>query len=182
MLNSVVALFNAGAAAGGGAAYESIATVSVGSGGSSSVSFTSIPGIYAHLQIRALIKQSNGDGAYARLNSDSGNNYTRHRLQGNGSTASAFGETGQNRLNINTNVGYSDFGVLITDILDYANTNKYKTVRHFTGIDKNGSGAVLLESGLWMDTSAVTSITFINPNTGNYSQYSHFALYGIKGA
>jgi len=181
LLNSVVALFNAGAAAAAGD-YESIATVTVGSGGSSSITFSSIAADWTHLQIRALIKQSDGYGAYARLNSDSGNNYTRHRLQGNGSTASAFGETGQNRLNINTSAGFSDFGVLITDILDYANTNKYKTVRHLTGIDKNGSGAVLLESGLWMDTSAITSITFINPFTGNYSQYSKFALYGLRSA
>jgi hypothetical protein len=34
--------------------YESIATVSVGGGGAADVEFTSIPGTYTHLQIRAL--------------------------------------------------------------------------------------------------------------------------------
>jgi len=117
-----------------------------------------------------------------RFNSDSGSNYTRHRLQGNGTSVSAFGETGQTKFNINTNLGFSDFGTVIIDILDYASANKYKTIRHLYGIDKNGSGGIGLESGLWLNTNAVTTITFENPNGGNYSQYSHFALYGIKGA
>jgi hypothetical protein len=30
--------------------------------------------------------------------------------------------------------------VLYLDILDYANTNKYKTVRSLSGLDTNGAG------------------------------------------
>ena len=36
--------------------YESIATVTVGSGGAASVEFTSIPSTYTHLQIRAIVR------------------------------------------------------------------------------------------------------------------------------
>ena len=110
--------------------FESIATVTVGSGGSSTITFSSIPGTYAHLQIRATLKQSTGNGAFARFNSDTGNNYARHRLIGTGSAAGAFGEASQNKVQINTSQGYPSFGVFIMDILDYANTNKYKTERH----------------------------------------------------
>ena len=162
--------------------YESIATVSVGSGGSSTITFSSIPGTYTHLQIRAILKQSIGSGAFARFNSDTGSNYARHRLQGNGSSASAAGDASQDKVLINTSQGFSDFGTIVMDILDYANTNKYKTERHLFGIDSNGSGAVGLESNLWRSTSAITQIEFISPNGGNYAQYSHFALYGIRSA
>ena len=162
--------------------FESIATVSVGSGGSSTITFSSIPATYTHLQIRAILKQSIGSGAFARFNSDTGSNYARHRLQGNGSSASAAGDASQDKVLINTSQGFSDFGTIVMDILDYANTNKYKTERHLFGIDLNGSGQVGLESNLWQSTSAITSIEFISPNGGNYAQYSHFALYGIKSA
>ena len=58
MLNNIVALLGNGAAAGGGTSYESIATVTVGAGGSSSISFTSIPSTYKHLQIRAITRDT----------------------------------------------------------------------------------------------------------------------------
>ena len=162
--------------------FESIATYSVGSGGEATITFSSIPATFAHLQIRATLKQSIGSGAFARFNSDTGSNYARHRLIGTGVSAGAYGEGTQNKVQINTSQGYSDFGALIMDILDYANTNKYKTEKHLTGIDLNGSGQIVLESNLWQSTSAISTIEFISPNGGNYAQYSHFALYGIRSA
>ena len=170
--------------------FESIATVSVGSGGAANVEFTSIPGTYTHLQIRMLGRL---DGAVAsgtgiiRYNGDTNsNNYTYHEILGNGTSASAYGSAAPESNQITTLTGAtataSVFGVGITDILDYANTNKYKTQRNLGGYDNNGSGQIRLNSGLWMNTAAITSIK-ITPNVGsNFVQYSHFALYGIKGA
>jgi hypothetical protein len=68
------------------------------------------------------------------------------------------------------------------DILDYANTNKYKTVRTLSGYDLNNAtyGALRSYSGLWMNTNAITSIKFYADGV-NLAQYSQFALYGIKG-
>jgi hypothetical protein len=71
------------------------------------------------------------------------------------------------------------YGVFIIDILDYANTNKYKTVRTLGGYDANGSGVVSLRSNSWRNTSAITSVKFY---TGGTTSDSRFALYGIKGA
>ena len=76
------------------------------------------------------------------------------------------------------------FSAGVLDILDYANVNKYTTTRVLSGFNTNGSAngtAVFLSSGLWMSTSAVTSITLTGRST-NIGQYSSFALYGIKGA
>ena len=69
----------------------------------------------------------------------------------------------------------------VMDILDYNNTNKYKTFRILSGYDGNGTGGLQLNSGLWQSSSAITSIK-IEPNTSTFQQYSTFSLYGIKRA
>lgn len=165
--------------------YESIATISVGSS-TSSVSFTSIPQTYTHLQIRWIARgtwtlYTTTDAVFYRFNSDSGSNYTAHGVQGNGSSASAYGYTGTDEFfnyTAGAGAGSNVFGAGVTDILDYTNTNKYKTVRSFGGDDNNGSGIVSLGSSLWRNTAAITDIyLYMNQNI---AQYSHFALYGIK--
>ena len=185
MLNSVVALFNAGAAAAAGD-YQSIATVTVGSGGSSSIDFTSIPSDFVHLQIRLLARGTfadDMDNISVKLNGSSSASGW-HLLRGNGSAANSYGYT------IYTpsipyipaaTMSSGIFGASVLDILDYADTNKYKTWRALTGGDRNGSGYITLSSGLYQSTSAISSIT-LSFNNGNAAQYSHFALYGIKGA
>jgi hypothetical protein len=169
-----------------GGDYESIASVTVGSGGSSTITFSSIPSTYKHLQIRGIGRSDRGgqptDQIRYRLNGDTGSNYTYHELLGNGSSASVYGQT--------ASVGIAGiitaptttsgiFGIAVIDILDYADTNKYTTLRFLSGYDSNGSGQVLLGSSLWTDTSAVNSITLAA--IASYVQYSSFALYGIKG-
>jgi hypothetical protein len=69
----------------------------------------------------------------------------------------------------------------VVDILDYANTNKYKTVRSLGGIDNNGSGFLMYNSGLWMNTSAITSLSFTFDSPNTFTEYTQFALFGIKG-
>jgi len=166
------------AAAGALTAYESIATVTVGSGGQSSIEFTSIPSTYTHLQIRALAKNDGLASISIRFNGDSGSNYSWHRLYGNGTSAISGGSANA-QPQILGGVLDVQFGSTIIDILDYVNTSKYKTTRSLSGFDNNGSGWVGLWSGNWMNTAAISSITI---TSGTISQYSQFALYGIKGA
>ena len=175
-----------------GTSYESIATVSVGSGGSSTVSFTSIPSTYKHLQIRLIARSGRTDsdnaagGLYIQLNSSF--LASQHQLRGNGSAVTGIansGGLGNGALVLwvpASNATSGIFGAGIVDILDYASTNKTKTLRMFSGDDINGGGYLALGSGLYNDTSAVTSITFGSTDgIGNIPQNSRFALYGIKG-
>ena len=169
--------------------YESIATVTVGSGGSSSITFSSIPSTYAHLQIRYLARTNRADitdSIDMNFNSDTGNNYSWHYLRGNGSIASAGAGTSTNDILIGTTVastgGSNMFGAGVIDILDYSNTNKNTTARASTGEDRNGAGFFYFFSGLWMNTNAITSIVLAPTNGTSFTQYSHFALYGIKSA
>jgi len=172
--------------------YESIATTTVGAGGSATVTLSSIPSTYKHLQIRILSRttgtaNAGGDGDWIRIrfNSDAANNYSRHYLQGNGAnpfTGSATSTSGGLlERSANGNSLANNFGGLIVDILDYTSTNKNKTVRNFGGIDNNSGGQTYFTSSLWFATpAAINSITLI-PETGSFAQYSSFALYGIKG-
>ena len=165
-----------------GGSYESIATVTVGSGGSASVSFTSIPADYTHLQVRCLAKANNAGSSFEVINMTiNGNNLTKnHYLYGNGS--SALGGVGANNAVINVpSAGYTSiFAGAVMDILDYTNTNKNKTIRTLGGVDANGAGEIVLYSNLYaVNTNAITSLTFSITGT-NIAQYSHFALYGVR--
>ena len=172
--------------------YSSIATQTVGSGGASSITFSSIPSTYTHLQIRIAAQTNRGtygiDDLKIFINSDTGNNYSFHDLWGDGGTAGAASATSAGRIETYRTLGTTaggSFGVSILDILDYANTNKYKTTRLLGGVDLNGTlagygGAVDLNSGLWMNTAVVNTLTF-SPAAGTaFTQYSSFALYGVR--
>jgi hypothetical protein len=165
-----------------GGSYDAIGTVDVGSGGTSTISFTSIPGTYKHLQIRGIMRSANSANNPLRFNSDSGSNYTWHQLQGDGSSASTYANTPVNGVRWGLNSGDSSYPfATIIDILDYANTNKYKTVRALSGNDGTGttSSRIGLYSGVWMNTNAITSIAITNDGN-TMLQYSQFDLYGIK--
>jgi hypothetical protein len=170
-------------------AYDSIATTTVSSS-VSTITFSSIPATYTHLQIRSIARGTVASGemqTFYRFNSDTGTNYAHHFFRADGSTL--YGGSGTSLSQISAVTRYSAanatsniFGAGVTDILDYANTSKYTTIRSLGGIDANGSGQVYFTSGLWMNTSAITSITIGINDGGDFAQYSQFALYGIKGA
>jgi hypothetical protein len=162
--------------------YESIATLS-GTGSSATISFTSIPSTYKHLQIR-WVGKSTSTGTYTILtmNGDSANNYATHSIFSTYSTTSAEAYPNNSSMSGGFLSASSESGVgsAILDILDYTNTSKNTTLRALTGRDNNGSGTVALVSGLWVNTAAVNRID-IAVNAGSWSTTSQFALYGIKG-
>lgn len=168
--------------------FESIATTTVGSGGASSVTFSSIPGTYSHLQLRISGQtSSSGTGIewmVATINGDGNSaNYALHNLTATGTSLSAGTSTSSS--------GYGQFlgrlpqgnsnrpwSGMIIDILNYANTNTYTTFRSLCGYDSNGGENYLeFRSMLWMNTSAITSIKL----DVAWGQYSKIALYGKKG-
>jgi hypothetical protein len=165
--------------------YESIATVS--GSGVSTITFSSIPATYKHLQLRIMLLLPDGSNVALRFNGDTGANYALHYMMGNGNNTSASNSTSANQISnismANNSTTYP--GVSIANIIDYASTTKYKTVRHFTGTEDNdtqGYQSIRLASGLWQSTSAVTSITLFNTSATNFGTNTSIALYGIKGA
>jgi hypothetical protein len=127
-------------------AYDSIATTTVGAGGAASVTFSSIPSTYTHLQIRMMGKAVDTNieqyNPRLRFNSDTGANYTVHYFRGYGTTVGAGAVTGSDGAycGISTfpssNAVYANvFGSTVVDILDYTNTSKNKIIR-FNQVDE----------------------------------------------
>jgi hypothetical protein len=191
LLNIIAGTLSTGAPPVAPSSYESIATVTVGSGGASSIDFNSIPSSYTHLQVRYIGRESRAvalDALRINFNGSTASEYRQHLIYGDGSTAGAA-NNGSLTATIEigdltgASAGANIFAAGVFDILDYANTNKNKTIRSLTGQDLNGSGLLVFWSGLWVNTTAINSITLRTAQAGNnFVQYSSFALYGIKGA
>jgi hypothetical protein len=168
--------------------YESIATTTVGSGGVASITFSSIPATYTHLQLRFFASTNRAspifrDSYKVQFNSDTAANYSNHELYGDGSSTGAGAGTSTSNIAAGTIGGGGFFGVSVFDVLQYANTNIYKTTRSLSGVNDNtgGYGLIDLRSGNWRSTSAINSITLITGVGTTFVQYTQAALYGIKG-
>lgn len=173
---------------------EPIATALVGAGEALSIVFNDIPQGYKHLQLRGIAQIGFGSdpggsgGAGLWFNGDRSLNYTRHEMEGTGSSVVAYANTPVSSTGLqrflfrqtNNNI----YGASILDILDYTSTTKYKTIRGIGGFDTNETsgvvGDVYLYSAVWMSTNPITSMTIGN-GTYNLKQNTRFSLYGIKG-
>lgn len=159
-----------------------IATVTVGSGGASNITFNNIPQEYEHLQLRFMGRSNRSstlDVPGLQINSTY---YSMtHILNGDGSTVVSNTSTGLAIVagdTANANV----FGTVIYDILDYTNTNKNRVCRALSGFDNNGGGNAVFASAWWNLSQAATSLIIYPANGTAWKQYSHAALYGIKRA
>jgi len=157
----------------------------------SSVTFSGLGAYtdYQHLQIRLVGRSAEGTGGardlYIRLNGDTGNNYAWHYLTGNGSSVFASAGTSTNTIAGRPTFPRDgnpagEFGAAVVDLLDASSTSKNTTVRFLSGV-VSGEDSIALSSGLFVDTSAITSIQLYQ-NIGDLATGSRASLYGIKGA
>jgi hypothetical protein len=171
--------------------YESIQTVNVTSN-TATISFTSIPSTFKHLQIRYIARDNRTttgfDNMMMKFNSGASATYSWHRLVGSGTAASAAASPSSGDIALSEaaisrgNNASGIFAPGIIDILDYTDTNKYKTVRALHGGDSNGGGSIVFTSGLWYgSTNAITGIDFTAENANLFVSGTQLALYGIKG-
>lgn len=161
-----------------------IAMANVGSSGSSTITFSSIPQTYKHLQLRMIGLYSSASAeVLMSFNSDTNNsNYTRHYLYGDGTSALAGAEvnTGNPRsFAYSATASTTTPAPVVIDILDYTSSSKKKVSRVLVGRDFNGSGVIGLTSLLWNATPAALTDITITTSAGSFNQYSQFALYGI---
>lgn len=192
----ILAVAGAAAAA---PAYELIST-SLVSSDTTSVTLSSIPQTYKHLQVRwtGRNNQSWGSdgsspGFWVQINGVTASSYSTHRLIGNGSSVSSGANSALNYIRF-TNVlanafsPASAFGAGVIDLLDYSNTVTNKSIRMLAGYNSNSTeiGGVTLASGAIYSTSAISSITLGAGNGpaggGQFVSGSRFSIYGIKGA
>lgn len=181
-------LLSQGGGAGGGAAFELIST-SLLSTTTSSVTFSSLPAAYKHLQIRITGRFTAAafqNTVTLRFNSDSGVNYSSHYLRANGSAASSAAAANANQITAgympSANETASTYGSMIIDLLDFNNTNKNKTIRALSGRTFGTSAWIDLYSGYWASTSAITSILVSDLiGSASFASGTRISLYGITG-
>jgi len=170
--------------------FESIQTVTL-TGTETTVTFSSIPGTFKHLQVRWIGRGSFSGlsaGQKLTINSDTGNNYSGQLWRGDGTTDYADQGSTIPAANFLPRIACATsqaniFGAFIMDILDYSNTNKYKIISCIGGNDQSNTGEqdTRVANQVWRSNSAITSMVFQPTDGGGYVQYSKFALYGIKG-
>jgi hypothetical protein len=179
-------------------AFESIATAT-GTGSSGTITFSSIPSTYQHLQLRIMSKVTNttlaGYSGQIRFNGATGAVYAEHYFYASGSAAAGAGNSPSTtsiailRLSASSKTSSPDMsnimGVMIMDIHDYASATKNKTLRYQGGVDSNDADAnskySVLGSGLYNATTPISSIDIITDGGTNFTTSSVFSLYGIKG-
>lgn len=173
------------------ASFEAIATINVTSG-VNSVTFSSIPATYKHLQVRCLLRT---DGSV-------GGNTPLIRMNGETSTVySGFGEFGNPSASsttyytiINSGQTYiqppnycipdasnpaNTFGICNFEISDYASTSKHKAFSGFVGwTGSSGGYRIGYFGGHCARTQAVSSLTIFATSSANFVSGSVFALYG----
>jgi hypothetical protein len=182
----VLAVAGAGAGPSAGAAYELLETA-YPSTGDSTVTFANLSNynMYQHLQLRIVSKRgSNRFGV--QFNNDTGSNYAMHFLFRNGGAVASGATTSTTAITTNigrTAGGNDSVGASIVDILDPFETTKNTTVRSLTGNQING--LVVLYSGVWLNTNALTEIDVVQtePSSGvsTWETGTRISLYGMRG-
>lgn len=165
--------------------YTAISTVTVGSGGASTIDFSSIPNTYTDLAVlysTRVTASANSIIGYFRFNGNSAN-YTWRRVRSDGSSAASAANTATTEIygfySSAANDTANTFSNNLLYIPNYTSSNN-KSVSCDTASENNGTEAYAgFIAGLWSNSAAITQITFY-PNSGDFAQYSTATLYGIK--
>ena len=174
--------------------YTLISSVTVGSGGAATITFSSIPATYTDLVLVHSLRATNSSSArpedtlLIRLNGDStGTNYTIIYITGNGASSSS------GTITSGYNGAYAgDFNGSTSEANTFANGSLY--IPNYAGSNQKSYSADMvqennaataymsLQAGLYNQTTAITSLTLIDHNANNFAQYSTAYLYGISNA
>jgi hypothetical protein len=160
-----------------------IATIEVGSGGSSTIDFTSIPSGYTNLVLDLSSRDTLTSTQYevfARFNNISTSVYTYNRMVSDASTGTSAGGS-DTKLFIGNHPGSgataSTFSNISITIPNYTSSiNKLVSV---DAISSNNASTnyLIFTAGVTSETAAINRITL--SCNGNFTQYSMATLYGI---
>jgi hypothetical protein len=172
-----------------GKTYEPIATKSVPTDGTTSVTFSSIPGTYTDLILIVTgIGATGGTFPWMQFNGISTNTYSDTQLYASAGAAGSARRSAQSRGYIAEQVemGATQLSNTIVHIMNYSNSTTFKT---YLARNNNASAGTYVGTeaivGLWQGTDAITSIKIGTASSGinfDFASGSTFALYGIKAA
>ena len=164
--------------------YTLLASVTVGSGGATSIDFNSIPQTtYTDILVKLCVRTDNTNGTPNLRINGSTTSYSGIYLAGNGSSM-ASGSSNTTYLDLLGLEGPTQTSNTFTNtefyIPGYLNAT-YKSVL-IDSVSENNASLVdtALISGLWSNTSAISSLSIRPTGATNFVQYSTAYLYGIK--
>jgi hypothetical protein len=168
--------------------YTLISSVTVGSGGAASMTFSSIPSTYTDLLVKMSVRNGTNTETVGSVffNSDTtDSNYRYRRLLGDGSSVSSLSGSNPYWFYMSTTGDTANtFANCEIYIPNYAGSTQ-KSISSDIVTENNGTSALaVLTAGLWTNTAAITTIQ-VRPYAaggGNFAQYSTAYLYGISNA
>jgi hypothetical protein len=166
--------------------YQAIATATIGSGGASTFSFTSIPQTYTDLLIKFSGRSTNA-GAYDDLiikpnNSTSSINTLVFYGLGSGTPASTTFVTGLPAQGGGDTLPANTFGNADIYIFDYTSSNSKNIMANSIAANNVASSIQQFGVMLWSVSSAITSLYFANFSGSNFKEFTTAYLYGIKNS
>ena len=158
---------------------QHIETVTVGSGGAASITFSAIPDTFTDLLLVVSARDSDTGGAviFVRPNGSTANGTTRW-LRGSGSAVASNTETSIIARSNSGDRTANTFGSCSVYIANYTSSS-YKSFS-LEGVEENNATGAFMDigAGLWSVTDSITSLR-IDPGVANFVQYSSASLYGI---
>ena len=157
--------------------YTPIATNTLGSA-AASVTFSSIPGTYTDLVLVCVGRSSTGGPSGIRItfNGDTGSNYSRTTLVGDGTNASSSRASSQAYIDTPFDGSASQTTPYFVFCNNYSNSTTYKTGLIRFSEPLNRVGATV---GLWRSTAAITSIILTEASASTFAAGFTASLYGI---
>ena len=168
--------------------YIPITTVTVGSGGAASISFSSIPAIYTDLIVKASARTdtaNNVQNLYVEFNGSGGTAYSSRTIYAlNTGTPASTLASADSKIQYagyasGANSTANTFANFEFYIPDYTSTNYKNTLADVVTENNSVNTILLLSAGLWSSTSAINAVK-ITPAAGNFVQHSTATLYGIR--
>jgi hypothetical protein len=168
--------------------WTAIASVTVGSGGASTIDFTSIPATYTDLCLKFSLRSTDNSSSDANLyfnNSTSG--YSERMIYTDNGTSAASAGTSSGLFNWpgtqnSPTTTASTFSNCEVYIPNYAgSTNKSLSSDAVRENNATGGIQMRLVAGLWSNTAAITSVKLVS-DYGVFVQYSTATLFGIKNS
>jgi hypothetical protein len=165
-----------------------IQTITVGSGGASSVTLDNIPQTFDDLLVLTSSRSTFsavGPDLYILPNADGSNSTSWRRLRGDGSSASSANASGITFPASAINAGASETTNTFGSGQFYFPNYRLSVAKSWSAdsVSENNSSSALqmLSANRWNQTTAITSLYL--STTNNFVQHSTFSLYGItKGS
>jgi hypothetical protein len=164
--------------------YVKIAAVTVGSGGASTIDFTSIPNTYTDLVLKVSARKTTTGGSNLQLQfNGSTTGYLQRTLIGNGSIAVSYNDNSEIGFMYVTTSSNTANTFTNTEIYlpNYAGSNNKSVSIDSVAENDAPESNMTLTSALWSNSAAINRVYLqIANGAGVFAQHSTATLYGIK--